>query len=356
MNPRSEELELARSYTETLEFEGLSDDQLLLLMTRGRILYKWFKNHPYVHSLISAAVILFLAAADFSVLLLLPRLWLRPHEINALLSILVASAVVGILHSWIMYSLGVYSLHEGATHKVIFPSRGAIGRAAGFFANNLCRVAGAEPEYYSAHHMSHHAKFGTTDDGEFLNFVLPLRYWLTFLPMAAVFNFSDFVIHRPLRYTRGRLVTGAWSAMYQGLYGYFIYRSFGLLFTLLVLVVLLPHVGFYIDRLRQFTEHNLMPLDNKNGSRSFGIGFWGLLVGGGPWGSPCHWEHHLVASLPWYQQISLHRYVKTLLTQRQRRQFLIEPVIGFPKLWWRLLRESNSFLRRRLTTTRRQPI
>ncbi len=67
--------------------------------------------------------------------------------------------------------------------------------------------------------------------------------------------------------------------------------------------VFLPHVGFYLDRVRQFTEHNLMPLDNPNGSRSFGIGFWGLLVGGGPWGSPCHWEHHLVPSLPWYQQL-----------------------------------------------------
>jgi fatty acid desaturase len=31
-----------------------------------------------------------------------------------------------------------------------------------------------------------------------------------------------------------------------------------------------------------------------------------MLIGGGPWGSPSHWEHHLVASLPWYQQIRLH--------------------------------------------------
>ena len=58
-----------------------------------------------------------------------------------------------------------------------------------------------------------------------------------------------------------------------------------------------------------------------------------------------HWEHHLVASLPWYQQLILHRYVVRLLTPRQRGQFLIEPVIGFPKLWWRLLRDSRSFLR-----------
>ena len=50
--------------------------------------------------------------------------------------------------------------------------------------------------------------------------------------------------------------------------------------------LLFTQLGFYLDRLRQFTEHNLMPLDNLNGSRSFGFGFWGMLVGGGPWGTP----------------------------------------------------------------------
>jgi hypothetical protein len=84
-----------------------------------------------------------------------------------------------------------------------------------------------------------------------------------------------------------------------------------------------------------------MPLDNWNGSRSFGFGFWGMLIGGGPWGTPCHWEHHLVASIPWYQQLMLHRFVVGLLTPRQRRQFLLQPVIGFPRLWWSLVRECS---------------
>ena len=136
------------------------------------------------------------------------------------------------------------------------------------------------------------------------------------------------------------------SFTYNVAFGWFVYQQAGFLFTAIAMGVVLPHAGFYLDRLRQFTEHNLMPLENKNGSRSFGVGFWGLLVGGGPWGSPCHWEHHLVASLPWYQQILLHRYLVGLLTPKQREQFLIEPVIGFPKLWWRLIREPNSFLRK----------
>jgi hypothetical protein len=47
-----------------------------------------------------------------------------------------------------------------------------------------------------------------------------------------------------------------------------------------------------------------------------------------------------VPSLPWYQQLLLHRHVKKILTPRQREQFLITPVIGFPRLWWRIIREN----------------
>jgi fatty acid desaturase len=148
-----------------------------------------------------------------------------------------------------------------------------------------------------------------------------------------------------MTYTRDRLISGAVGLAYHGGYAIVMYRSFGALFTLFTLLVVTPHVGFYVDRLRQFTEHNLMPLDNRNGARSFGVGFWGLFVGGGPWGQPCHLVHHLVASLPWYQQVVLHRHFKQLLTARQRGQFLIAPVIGFPRLLWRIVRDANRFAR-----------
>jgi fatty acid desaturase len=124
-------------------------------------------------------------------------------------------------------------------------------------------------------------------------------------------------------------------------------KFFGLVFTLLTLVVFSTHFGFYADRLRHFAEHNLMPLENKNGARSFGLGFWGLLIGGGPWGQACHWMHHLVPGIPWYQQLQLHSYVVKILTPQQREQFMLEPVIGYPKLLWRLWKEPNSFVRKR---------
>ena len=69
---------------------------------------------------------------------------------------------------------------------------------------------------------------------------------------------------------------------------YLVYRSFGERSSPPHALLIAPHFGFYLDRLRQFTEHNLMPLDNRSGARSFGIGFWGLFMGGGPWGQPCH--------------------------------------------------------------------
>ena len=68
--------------------------------------------------------------------------------------------------------------------------------------------------------MIHHSKFGTAEDAEFLNFVTPRRYWTTFLPFAAVINFSDFVIHRPVNYTRSRWITLLVALAYHGPYLY----------------------------------------------------------------------------------------------------------------------------------------
>ena len=338
-----DELTLARAYEANHEFEGLTDAQLTAVMTRGRALFHWFKAHPRIHNGITLAVLVLLFIADYLVLVRLPAVFLPTGQPHTWGSVLLAAAVAGSLHSYVLYSLGVFSLHEGAAHHMMLIGDGAFGRVARWLSMNLCRISAGEPACYAPAHMGHHAKFGTEDDPEFLNHVLPQRYFLTFLPFAAFVNFSDFIAHRPLTYTRGRLKSAATATTYNLVFAVVIYRAYGAVFMLLTMFVFLPHVGFYLDRLRQFTEHNLMPLDNRNGSRSFGAGFWGLLVGGGPWGSPCHWEHHLVPSIPWYQQLILHRYVVGILTPRQREQFLIAPVIGFPRLWWRILRELRTF-------------
>jgi len=343
---RREELTLAREYAQRTQTEALTRDQMKLVMDRGRELFHWYKEHSAIHYAINLGVVVVLLGGDYLILLELPRLLLGAGSTSSLSAVLAASLVCGGLHSYLLYSLGIFSMHEGAAHGIVFPGTHPVSRALNWFAANLCRIAASEPRYYSEHHMSHHAKFGTEGDGEFLNFVLPRRYWLTLLPFAALLNYTDFVAHRPPGYTRGRIVSAVVALSYHLGYGLLMTDRFGGQFAILSFVLFLPHVGFFLDRLRQFSEHNLMPLENKDGSRSFGVGFWGMLIGGGPWGSPCHWEHHLVASLPWYQQIRLHFYLKSLLTEAQKRQFLLEPVIGYPKLLLRLWTEPGAFVSR----------
>jgi fatty acid desaturase len=337
-------LTLARAYDADHRFERLTATQLARLRERARVLHGWTRAHPRTHSMISVSVLVFLFAADYWALLRLPVTILGGESES--IRWLLAAAASGFVHSYLLYSLAFFTMHDGYAHKVMFPMRTPLGRWAHRVGSNLCRVGGADPEYFARSHRPHHMKFGTEEDGEFLNFVFPRRYWLTLLPLAVATNVSDFVIHRPPTYTRGRTISALTAYTYNGVYAWLLYRSFGGAFAFVVMIVMLPHVGFYLDRVRQFTEHNLMPLENENGARSLGLGFWGMLLGGGPWGSPCHLEHHLAANLPWYGQLLLHRHLRGLLTPPQRAQFLVRPVIGWPMLWWSIVRELYSFRRR----------
>ena len=319
-----EELELARSYTEICPLPGLSREQLKALLDRGRQLFRWHKAHPVLHALINLSVFVFLFTADYYVLLALPSPLLHGEPNRSAASFVLAALTTGGLHSWLLYSLGVFSMHEGARAPDRLPARRSRQPLSEPLGVEPVPHSACEPRDYSVHHMSHHAKFGTENDGEFLNFVCPRRY-LGDAPAVCARSSTTAISSR----------TGPSGIHAKSARGY----------TLTALVLFVPHAGFWLDRLRQYTEHNLMPLENNRGSRSFGTGFWGLLIGGGPWGSPCHWEHHLVASLPWYQQLILHRYLKRTLTPAQRSQFLLEPVVGYPRLLWRIWRESARFER-----------
>jgi len=336
------ELAMAREYSNSHDFEHLNPEQIHQVMVCGRELHKWFRAHTRLHAAISLCVIGSIFAVDWLVWIALARWFVA--AVPGTWALLLAALCVGTAHSLHIYWLSIYSLHEGAAHNLIFPGKGRLSRAASFLSTNMCRLAAADPGHYSEAHMAHHAKFGTEDDSEFLNFVFPRRLWFSFLPLAGFFNYTDFFVHRASTYTRSRITSACVAALYNGLYLVMLYHFFGLLFTVIV-ALLMPHIGFYLDRMRQFTEHNLMPLENNSGARSLGVGFWGLLVGGGPWGQPCHLAHHMVASIPWYQQIMLHRYIVGLLSDTQRKQFLLRPIVGFPALLWGILRESSHFSR-----------
>jgi hypothetical protein len=339
MKLHDEELTLARSFARTRHFEELTAPQLTAIREKGRRLYRWFRGHQPLHVCINLLVIAFLLLADALVLLRGPALFLGNAGASRAMMFVVSGILVGGVHSYLMYSLVVFSLHEGAAHKLIFPPRGRVTALLNFVANNLCRLGSADPRWYARNHISHHSKFGTEEDGEFLNFVLRRRYWLTFMPFAMFFNYSDFVVHRKTSYTVSEGISVAVAIAYNLAYGRVMVHLYGVAFTLLALLIVTPHVGFYIDRARQFTEHNLMPLENKDGARSFGVGMWGLAIGGGPWGQPCHWAHHLVPAIPWYQQIIVHRTLMRLLTRAQREQYTVKPIVGFPRLLVRLWRE-----------------
>ena len=282
MRLHPEEMELARAYTDSHTFESLRPEQIKIVTERGRRLREWFQKHHGLHNLISGLVLAFIFLLDYWALLRMPLWFLPEGRAHSTGIIVLAALLAGSLHSTLMYSLSVYSMHEGAAHKWIFVGRWKLVRAANWMAGNLCRLAACDPNYYSGNHAKHHARFGTESDGEFLNYVRPRRFWITLLPLGAFTNFSDFLAHRAETYTRSRIVTAVFTIAFNGIYAYLAYRAFGGLFTLIAMVLCFPHVGFYLDRLRQFTEHNLMPLDNINGSRSLGCGFWGLRLEADP--------------------------------------------------------------------------
>ena len=218
MHIHLEEVRWAQVNERQLQFEPLTKDQIRSIMERGRGLHHWYKSHHATHSLINLLVLVFLLGGDYLALLRLPGVWLAERTPNAAGPIVVAGLVCGLLHCWLMYSLSVFTMHEGAAHKSIFPPRGPISRFGNFATYHLARITGGVPDFYSEKHMIHHSKFATEEDAEFLNFVTPRRYWMTFLPFAVVINFSDFVLHRPFNYTRSRRITLAVALLYQGTY------------------------------------------------------------------------------------------------------------------------------------------
>ena len=125
-----EEVRLARVHQSQTPFESLTSEQIHRIMARGRELHHWYKTHHALHCLFNAALIAFIFLFDYVALLRLPGLWLVPGGENTLASQIVAALIASVLHTWIMYSLGVFSIHEGAAHQAIFPPKGPISRAA----------------------------------------------------------------------------------------------------------------------------------------------------------------------------------------------------------------------------------
>src|SRR5215211_2310501 len=118
------DLARAREYVAAHDFARLTDGQMVAIVARGRVLFHWFKEHPHFHNTLNAAVVVFIFAADYLALMHLPGLWLVREQEAPFWTVLLASAMAGSLHSYLLYSLSSFSLHEAAAHRSAFLGRG----------------------------------------------------------------------------------------------------------------------------------------------------------------------------------------------------------------------------------------
>lgn len=330
-----EEYETAKQYWVGRDFPGLTSEQIASIKEKGADLMRFHLRHPVIHFFINLTVIILIFVFDYWVLLY-SGIPLNNHP-------LLSGLVIGILHGIVMYSLAIFTLHEGAAHKIIVLQRRRLSRFFAAIANNLNRFVLSESDYYAKNHLSHHAHFTSCKDDEFLNFISAKRFYSSFILFASVFNFTDFKAHTGMKYTRSRLASLLLTILYNGVFALLMLKHYSLLTIIVALILVFPNVAFWLDRLRQYTEHNLMPLNVVNGARDLGTGFWGMLIGGGPWGQPCHWTHHLYPGIPWYNQLRLHRFIKKILTEDQRESFLLKPIIGYPIKLLSIIKATSKF-------------
>ncbi|MCP3098450.1 fatty acid desaturase [Myxococcus sp. K15C18031901] len=316
------------------DFPSLTKAQLDTLRRRSQELQGQFRAHPVLHDALNVLLLLGLFCADVLALTALPFAfpgWLASATGRAL-----AGVVSGAVHGFIVCGIVTLSVHEGAAHDLLIIGKGRLAKGLRRLANNACRLFLADPRHYAESHAAHHRNLGTLEDGSFTHHVNPRRLLGALLPLAPLLSHSDYFPWRPQEHTRSRRRSVALTNGYLLSCAALATWLHGPVFMVVALLVVGSWLSFVLDRLRESTEHLFMPLDRVNGTRELGLGFWGLLLGGGPWGQPCHLTHHLEPALPWYQQLRLHFFLRRLLTPEQRRHFFPRPVLGVPRLLWRL--------------------
>jgi len=341
MKTHTSDVEAALNVHHQIEahFPYLKDPQILRIKERAGRYRKWFLQHPYIHNGISLFLLLGLFVADYWVLTQSPEyLTLQ----GSFFQDIAWGMMVGLLHGWIICGLVTLSVHEAASHDLLFQGKGRLVGLLRAAAANACRLSMADPIYYKEGHKAHHQYFATEKDGAFTHFIRVKRLFLSLIPASPLMNYSDFFPWRPQEKTGSRKLSSWLGKVYMIAYAVVMVPKFGGIFTLVTLLMMGAWTSYVLDRLRESAEHLYMPLDKQNGTRQLGLGFWGLLLGGGPWGQPCHMSHHLAPGLPWYFQLRLHLDLKRILTDRQKEVFFLKPFVGYPQLFLRLLKEGRA--------------
>lgn len=257
---------------------------------------------------------------NFIVLVTCLSLWIR-------LVFVVGSEVAGslyyitaVLAGVMTYSLTILSTHEGATHKLLFLGSSYFSRVMRFLSSNLSRFFFVDPLYYHSMHLDHHNHTGTDKDGAYTNFVWPSRFLITLIPLAGALPFCDYKVHSSNKRSKSKFISECLGVTTIILISISHWGNHSMAQILLFNILFLS-VSFSLDRIRETVDHNLLPAGSTS-ARSLGTGFWAILIGGGPWGQPCHLTHHLCPSLPWYGQIMGHHKLKEILSDEQKKMLM----------------------------------
>lgn len=306
MKTYSSDLEKLDLYVNSKGWEKLAKSQVDQLAAWGQAAASWRNRHDILDRILMILPIVTIAIALWWLLFCWPHL-----EINIWVRVLVFT----VLHGWLLYSLSIYSLHECAGHRKI--GRSKIQNLLIRICSNLCRFTGADPVFYLQNHSSHHQYLGTAQDATFTNWVQRGRLLRSLIPGSPILVPSDFFVHIGNEWTRSKAFTVVSSVIFASIEFTILFPSFGWIITATILLVISPWLGACFDRLRDTSEHVLRPADTRIGARDFGLGFYGWIFCGGPWGQPFHLTHHLLPTLPWYQQIQFGMKIRRLLTCKQ---------------------------------------
>jgi hypothetical protein len=265
-----------------------------------KALRSFSKNHSLLHSLLEILPFMILFLTWVGIIFYLPQIL----DNKVLLFFLLGS-----LHGIWGYSYVVFSLHEGAGHGLLN------GTPLRFLAFHSSRLMFADPIFYKEAHSTHHRHLGTIRDASFTQYVSLKRVLKSLLPGAGILFPNEYKIHQGDQITASLLVSFFVGGLFLSLEVYLLKDLFSWWQILLCFGLFGPWIGFSLDRLRESLEHWGMPQARQYGSKEFGIGLWGLLIGGGPWGQPCHFSHHYAPDLSWYQQLQLHFFLKKINIQ-----------------------------------------
>jgi fatty acid desaturase len=301
-----------KNYLKNISIPELSSTQQDLIREMITYLRKTKKTSPWFHNLMEFFPFFIIASCWYLLIYILP---------SYLNNKTVLFFMIFIFHGFLGYQWVIYGLHEGAGHGLFKNKKTFLHRILNFFAFHSARIMMADPEYYHATHLTHHKHTGTDKDEAQTNFVLIKRIFISLLPGAGILFPNNYRIHKGDEITKSQIISTI-IGLSRFYLEYIALKSYFSLFEIIIMLFLLsPWVGLFLDRSRESLEHHLMPQSKIYGTRELGNSPLALIIAGGPWGQPYHFSHHFAPDLNWYQQHRVHKNLANILSEDQKDFF-----------------------------------